>query len=391
MSKSLLEVIEEIKNSEDPIFLERMSKEYPENAVLYAIAQNKASSENLLSELAKNDTWYVRAGVAENENTPPNILSDLSNDSDINVRRATLDHFNLPQKDFERLTEENPIWGLQKTLKRKSFFEILGEKVRNRFNLLLENLKRIEFSDIEKKVQNPIVSTLEMMGKSRYVLFNNIASYSPETPQEILNLLSRSPYQRVRFNVATNPNTDIDTLRGMMFDPSPIVRTAIVFSGRINSDVSDVMKTDPSADVRWAVAMKTTNEYVLDLLSRDKDVDVQIAVAQNPRSSSKILERLSESDLIEVKLALTNNAKLSESSTIALARLLNDPDEEVRNKAEEKVSDADFIRRFMKDSGIFLPSEKPEQKEKKDAKKVSVDTDEPKENTKKHKSKAIKQ
>lgn len=391
MSKSLLEVIEEIKNSEDPIFLERMSKEYPENAVLYAIAQNKASSENLLSELAKNDTWYVRAGVAENENTPPNILSDLSNDSDINVRRATLDHFNLPQKDFERLTEENPIWGLQKTLKRKSFFEILGEKVRNRFNLLLENLKRIEFSDIEKKVQNPIVSTLEMMGKSRYVLFNNIASYSPETPQEILNLLSRSPYQRVRFNVATNPNTDIDTLRGMMFDPSPIVRTAIVFSGRINSDVSDVMKTDPSADVRWAVAMKTTNEYVLDLLSRDKDVDVQIAVAQNPRSSSKILERLSESDLIEVKLALTNNAKLSESSTIALARLLNDPDEEVRNKAEEKVSDADFIRRFMKDSGIFLPSEKPEQKEKKDAQKVSVDTDEPKENTKKHKSKAIKQ
>jgi hypothetical protein len=67
------------------------------------LAGNPKASPQILSDLAKDKDWTVRAAVAANSKTPISSLSSLMHDREWTVRRACVSN---PQADLSVLRED---------------------------------------------------------------------------------------------------------------------------------------------------------------------------------------------------------------------------------------------------------------------------------------------
>jgi 3-methyladenine DNA glycosylase AlkC len=187
------------------------------------VLSNPNVTREVLIELSKDESFYVRQKVASNPNTPIESLIELSKDKEYSVLKAIANNPN-----------------------------ITGE--------ILVLLSKDKIPSIRQKVainlKTPIEVLIELSKDESFYVRQGVAS-NPNTPIEILIVLSRDKNFYVRQDVASNPNTPIEVL--------------IELSKDENFNVRQGVASNPNTPIA-----------VLVQLSRDKNFDVRQVAVNNP-------------------------------------------------------------------------------------------------------------
>jgi hypothetical protein len=121
---------------------------------------------------------------------------------------------------------------------------------------------------------------------------------NPNTTVEVLNSLAKDEEPKVRLNVAENPNTSVETLKSFVNDKA-IFRQAVALNPNLPEDVLDFLSNDTEDKVRLNVAKNpnTSLETLKSLYETDSHASVGGAAAVNylKKSKQKLKEPLPES------------------------------------------------------------------------------------------------
>ncbi|GJD15813.1 hypothetical protein RIVM261_007690 [Rivularia sp. IAM M-261] len=111
---------------------------------------------------------------------------------------------------------------------------------------------------------------------------------------EILRTLSFSEYKATREAVAANPNTPTDVLLELGAEfPAQLVENPI-FSLLLLENPA-LLQEIPLPTLRSILRLENVQPFILEQAADKADVEVQLALAMNPQTSRKILERLAGS------------------------------------------------------------------------------------------------
>lgn len=132
----------------------------------------------------------------------------------------------------------------------------------------------------------------------------SIAGNVNATPH-ILELLSKHKDYRVRFSVAKNKNTPSFINENLINDEHEYVIRCVINYGNLNDGVCEKIYSYPDEMTRTEFAARNDlSESVLERLTQDECIDVRIAVAKNPSLTMKCARILIEDRSPRVKLAL---------------------------------------------------------------------------------------
>jgi hypothetical protein len=231
----------------------------------------------------------VRDGVAGNRNTPPEILKKFTSDDNAEVRLSVA---------------ENPSAPLDLNLRISLLESFLTEGIDFSFD-------------------------------SSFDLRRRFLAMNPNTPIEIIHLLSKDEYHWVRSGVAVNASTPFEILKGLANErtvdedslysecvldhlaKNPSIPTSLrkeIIEALINDDLSPWIRRD----VAWN---ELAPADVLRSLAKDKWADVRRVVARNPVTPIEILTSLSEDDHSSVRAEVAENPRTPEDILRKLAIL----------------------------------------------------------------------
>ena len=160
----------------------------------------------------------------------------------------------------------------------------------------------------------------------------------PSAPSELLERLAADPDPLVRMEVARNPATPLAVLETLAADPDPLVRVHAVADGAALSD-------DRRADLwnrlihdkdwrarSFAAVAPGLPAGLLARLTEDPDQDVRRAVAERdlPDLTPALMEKLSRDPAPEVRARIARHPNFPPALAAALAE---DPDSDVRAAA----------------------------------------------------------
>ena len=151
-----------------------------------------------------------------------------------------------------------------------------------------------------------------------------------ERIEESMRRLERLSW-REKFTMARDPKTDGYMLDMLSRDKDVVVRCNVARNRNVSVEILERLSRDKDAGVRYNVAgSRNVSVEILERLSRDKDVLVRSGVAGNENVSLEILERLSRDKDAGVRY---NVAGSRNASVEILERLKNDSDKYVRDMA----------------------------------------------------------
>jgi hypothetical protein len=142
---------------------------------------------------------------------------------------------------------------------------------------------------------NTPVEVLNILSKDSYDGVRRYVAQNPNTPVEMLNILSKDSYDDVRINVAGNPNTPVETLNILSKDSDSYVRGNVALNPNTPVEALNILSKDRLAprehslgegydDVRYNVAQNPNAPVeVLNILSKDSDEYVRETAKQNLR------------------------------------------------------------------------------------------------------------
>jgi len=151
-----------------------------------------------------------------------------------------------------------------------------------------------------------------------------------------LLLLAVDPDQKVRYSVLKNRRSVVDIFAN---DDSPMIRLALTQDERCTSKILESLIMDNDTDVRCAVAGSALTPIpCLEILAADKVDAVREALAINPASPHFILEKMVSDNNKIVRIALASHP----NATPALLEVLRDDKQPSVRLAAAKNPHADF-------------------------------------------------
>ena len=160
----------------------------------------------------------------------------------------------------------------------------------------------------------------------------------PSAPSKVLERLAADPDPLVRMEVTRNPATPLAVLEVLVSDPDPLVRVHAVadgaaFSDDRRADLWNRLVQDPDWHARgFAAVAPGLPPSMLARLTEDPDQDVRRAVAERdlPDLTPELMERLSRDPAPEVRARIARHPNFPPALAAALAE---DPDPDVRAAA----------------------------------------------------------
>lgn len=157
----------------------------------------------------------------------------------------------------------------------------------------------------------------------------------PEAPTELLERLAADPDPLVRMEVTRNPATPLSVLETLAADSDPLVRVHAADDGAAFSDDRRAELWERlAADLDWrargfAAVAPGLPSSILARLAEDPDQDVRRAVAERdlPDVTPDLMERLSRDPAPEVRARIALQPAFPPALAAALA---DDPDPDVR-------------------------------------------------------------
>lgn len=122
------------------------------------------------------------------------------------------------------------------------------------------------------------------------------------------DLLDEAEFERVRMQIASNPNTPPAVLEYLAKSATPRVLERIAENSRTPIELLEKLARSPLSNVRAAVADNSnTPEEILEVLVRDTDTDVRYRMAENPCMPVGMLAKLvlDENPYISARAAQT--------------------------------------------------------------------------------------
>lgn len=297
------------------------------------IAGNTSISIALLEELSKNRNELVRREVAGNTKTPSEMLKILAYDSSSEVRRYVALNWTTPPEAFETLATD-PVYMVRDRVagNRNTPPEILKKFTSDDNAEVRFSVAANPSAPLDLNFRINLLKSSAMEG-DEYGYGRISLAKDPDTPIEIIQLLSKDEDYRVRCSVAANPNTPFEILKGLANEktvdedtlysecvldhlaknPSiPISLRQEIIEVLINDDLSPWIRCDVARNELAPVD-------VLRSLSKDEWADVRRAVARNPVTPIEILTSLAEDNHSSVREAVAENPRTPEDTLRKLA------------------------------------------------------------------------
>lgn len=150
------------------------------------------TSPEELSRLADSPDTDVREAVASNPNTPPNVLAKLASDESGYVRWSAAENPSTPVK-------------------------VLRELVRNADPNKGEDLNVLQ--GVASNPSTPVKLLEKLINPNMDKYVRNEALRNPSIPAELLTKLAEEGDTDTREYVARHPNTPLDVVEKLFFDP----------------------------------------------------------------------------------------------------------------------------------------------------------------------------
>lgn len=151
---------------------------------------------------------------------------------------------------------------------------------------------------------------------------------NPNTPIEILEILSMDKEPAVRSSVARNKNVPLKILEMLSRDKDPYVCWGVAKNPRATAPILDALAERAAREIQIAVSINPqTAPETLDKLASAYDGRVRWNVARNPNTSLETIIRQSDDEFDQVREVVAVNPIAPDD---VLVKLLDDEDEKVR-------------------------------------------------------------
>ncbi|MFB2834872.1 hypothetical protein [Floridanema evergladense] len=335
----------------------------------------------ILTELAKDSSEFVRSNVALNQDTPKEVLSELVKDFCQTVRAKVLNNPNTPSHVITEV-----ILKIQNNQELEKIFPAKNPQLPTE---LLDRLADNPIDFIRFVVaahRNTASNTLERLAFDKYNLVRQTVAENPRTPTEILiemarldnpeeigcyhtvstkialrkdappaalEFIARKPVISIRLDVAKNPNTPSSTLEWLAENETDKdVLCAVVQHQNATSNIWINLARNEIIAVREAVAAQIgCPSDILEMLADDVSLEVRSQIAANPNTPAYIIEYLSQEENFAVRAAAASNPNLSITQ---LERLAQDEKVEVRRVVAQNNNTPESIRQTLRE--LLLPS-----------------------------------
>ncbi|THJ44984.1 hypothetical protein [Aeromonas veronii] len=161
------------------------------------------------------------------------------------------------------------------------------------------------------------VAELEQLSKDPSWEVRQVAAKHQNVPAWLLAVMSADPHPNVRFAVARFGNPDNETLVKLERDNNWLVRVGVALTEHASLDALNRLSTDKEWAVRRAVALnphvpqsllvtlsKDSSSIVRQTVAGSHQISIELAmdIAQNPESSSNVLQALAANETVSHKV-----------------------------------------------------------------------------------------
>ena len=243
--------------------LEQLS--HDEDRRVRAAVARSTTDRSILTRLAEDSGWDVRAAAYGNVACPIEILREAVGDTDMMALKGLATNPNTPVDVLEVLSDRRE--------------PILDGPLSLNPACPAETLVRIYETGHSAQEESDL---------------KRIAAH-PNAPADLINRLAGEPWEDVREIVAENPLLSPETMRRLASDPADSVRYALADNPRLPLDILGILASDPDFEVRCKIARNdNTPLNVLRQLAFDPDSEVRYEVASSRKTPLDILRDLSE-------------------------------------------------------------------------------------------------
>jgi 3-methyladenine DNA glycosylase AlkC len=319
------------------LFIDLREFEKSETYLKFATDQSSSHVQNLKSEVAnEREAENLRIEIAANPDTSLEILENLSKDGSIYVRHNVGGNPSAGLKILELLSKDDRalVRGVV-AVNPNSSLEILVHLSQDVSFFVQDEVAEVMMALAESPTTSPqILEQLAQIedlrdGKSGSNIRRRVAE-NPSTPPDTLNALSKDKDFQVLWGVAVNPSSSQTILELLALEEDHYVREYVAKNPKLNQSTLEKLSRDSEEGVRISVAGNpSTSQTTLGTLSKDEE-EVREAVAKNPNAGLATLELLSEdgSDL----LAQDEDSDVSQN---AKRELISEPIDHSRPETSE--------------------------------------------------------
>lgn len=324
------------------LFIDLREFEKSETYLKFATDQSSSHVQNLKSEIAnEREAENLRIELAANPDTSLEILENLSKDGSIYVRHNVGGNPSAGLKILELLSKDDRalVRGVV-AVNPNSSLEILVHLSQDVSFFIQDKVAEVMMALAESPTTSPqILEQLAQIedlrdGKSGSNIRRRVAE-NPSTPPDTLNALSKDKDFQVLWGVAVNPSSSQTILELLALEEDHYVREYVAKNPKLNQSILEKLSRDSEEGVRISVAGNpSTSQTTLGTLSKDEEEEVREAVAKNPNAGLATLELLSEdgSERVRRNVALNPN-----SSAQILDLLAQDEDSDVSQNAKREL------------------------------------------------------
>jgi len=273
--------------------------------------------------------------VLNQDDVSINVLNYFSNDSDAWVRRAVAENEKTPTETLNKMIESDEDLSFIGSAIAKNpsvsgaSLISLYDKVTDDLNISLERR-----SGIRKAIATNASSPPDLLYKILNTSKKSIMGYSIQAhlaqntnlPLDILEELGNGESVLARSYIATNPLTPSELLEKLASDEDQLVRMRVVTSEKIKPETMIRLSEDEEADVRAQVGYNSKDLELLEKLSSDPASFVRMKVALNKATSTSTLEKLKNdrnSDVRNWAEENLSNRQINETKRYSLKFLYN--------------------------------------------------------------------
>ncbi|MFF3868133.1 hypothetical protein [Micromonospora sp. NPDC001898] len=249
-----------------------------------ALAQDPATPQMTLFELASDPSAVVRKAVAARADAPAQALRPLTRDYDRQVREAVARNPSASVGNLLRLVKDDDRWVR---------WAVAGNPACD------ESVRRVMSEASDKELRGLLAETRELEPELAARLIDDV---SPEVRErlaththdpDVITALMADRTARVRKGVARNPRTTAEQRSALAQDPVVDVRAALVRSVELAEADLEHLVDDRSVQVRLAMATSEfTPPHIRQALGRDPDAMVADAARDfRPASGSSPVVR----------------------------------------------------------------------------------------------------
>ena len=301
--------------------------------------ERAATNLDLLLKIVKDYDEKARSQfvikVLNQDDVSINVLNYFSNDSDAWIRRAVAENEKTPTETLNKMIESDEDLSFIGSAIAKnpsvsgSSLISLYDKATNDLNISLDRR-----SGIRKAIATNASSPPDLLYKILNTSKKSIMGYSIQAqlaqntnlPLDILEELGNGESVLARSYIATNPLTPPELLEKLASDEDQLVRMRVVMSEKIKPETMIRLSEDEETDVRAQVGYNSKDLELLEKLSSDPASFVRMKVALNKATSTSTLEKLKNdrnSDVRNWAEENLSNRQINETKRYSLKFLYN--------------------------------------------------------------------